>query len=554
MPRERCGPWLLAAALLCGGLRDPRLAALGEAGIFALVWVERPEIGPAGAWLPWLGWLFLSALLGLQPLAALPALARWSAALAFASVAAAWGAREREAWLRTVFAVSAILAAAALWTGAGASLPQFRGGMTGLIPPYYNYTSFALAAGSAAAAAWALHPRVVRPEFRAAGLLGAAGGVACLLLAHSRGACLGLAAAAAVWSVRRWGMKAAAAALVAAGLAGVAYQAGLLPSSWRVAFVKQGRYQEARPEIWERAADMADGKPWFGVGPGGFGAGFRRRPVEALGGAARWGMGTDYAHSETFQAAAETGWAGCALWLIGLGASLSVLLSRAREEPAREAAAAAVAAMAIPLAVDNMLQIPGLALLFFSALAVAGGDSSTARRWTRAAAAAGILLALASWIPRALAGGHPARAAALFPAEAEPREDLGAAALAAGRLEEADAFFAQAEKLSPFNAVYPWRRAMIAGARGRWDAAESSAARAAELEPGFLNDRVLRAEALEKLGRTRDARAELAAVLSLFHERGNRLGSSGYDQTVWDFDRKEYERVAERIGRARMIQ
>jgi O-antigen ligase len=548
MPRERYGPWLLAAALVCGGLRDPRLAALGEAGILVLVWIERPAIGPAGPWLPWLGWAFLCAALSLQPLAALPFLARWSALLAFASLAAAWGEREREAWLKTVLVVAAVLAAAALWTGASLG---FRAGMTGLIPPYYNYTAFALAACSAAGAAWALHPRGVRPELRLAGLGVAALGVSCLLLARSRGACLGLAAAGAVWSVRRWGAKAGTVVLVAAGLAGGAYRADLMPASWRAALVKRGAYQEARPEIWSRAAVMADEKPWFGEGPGGFGAGFRRRPVEVRGGEARWGMGTDYAHSEALQEAAETGWAGLALWLIGLGAALSVLLRRARAEPAREAAAAAAAAMAVQLSVDNMLQIPGLALLFFSALAVAGERPSGGRRWPRAAAVAGGLLALAAWIPRALADGNPARAAALFPGEAEPREDLASRSMAAGRFAEADAFLAQAERLSPFNAVYSWRRALIAAARGRWDAAESSAARAADLEPGFLNDRVLRAEALDRLGRTREAREALAAVLRDFRERGVRPASSGYDKTVWDFDRKEYDRVAGLVGRTK---
>ena len=537
---------LFAASLFLGGLRDPRLAALGEAAVFAALWVERPLLGPAGAWLPWLAWAALSALSSPQPLAALPFLARWSAALAFFSLAAAWGPRERGAWLRTVLAVAAILAAAALWTGAPLG---FRAEMTGLIPPYYNYTAFALAAASAAAAAWALHPSVERPELRAAGLAAAALGVACLFLARSRGACLGLTAAAAVWSVRRWGTKAALIAAIAAGSAAGAFQANALPASWRAVLVKRGRYQEARPEIWNRAAAMADGKPWFGEGPGDFGAAFRRRPVEVLGGAARWGMGTDYAHSEALQAAAETGWAGLALWLIGLGASLSVLLSRARKEPAREAAAAAAVAMAVQLTVDNMLQIPGLALLFFSALAVAGADLPEGRRWPRRAAGAAFALALVSWIPRALANSSPARAAALFPAESEPREDLASRALAAGKWEEADASLAQAERLSPFNAVYPWRRALIAAERGRWDAAELFAARAADLEPGFLNDRVLRAEALDRLGRTPDARRELAAVLRAFHERGNRLDSSGYDKTVWGFDLKEYERVAARADR-----
>ncbi|MFI5348059.1 MAG: O-antigen ligase family protein [Elusimicrobiota bacterium] len=543
MPRERYGLWLLAAALLCGGLRDPRLAALGEAGIFALVWLERPALGPAAVWLPWLVWAYLASMLSLQPLAAVSSLARWSAVLAFGSLAAMWG--EREAWLKTLVVLAVILAAAALWTGAAGG---FHAAMTGLIPPYYNYTSFALAAGSAAAAAWALHPRAGRPSIRIAGLAAAAVGVGCLALAHSRGAVLGLAVAAAVWSLRRWGAKAGWVMLVGAGLAAGASRANLVPDSWRAALAKRGVYQEARPQIWSRAAAIADEQPWFGAGPGGFGAAFRRRPVEVLGGRARWGMGTEYAHSEIFQAAAETGWAGLALWLTGLGASFSVLFRRARAEPAREAAAIAVAAMAIPLAVDNMLQIPGLALLFFSAVAVAGENPSGGRRWPRAAALAGGLLALTAWIPRALAEGNPSRAAALFPAESEPREDLGSQALIAGRNAEADAFFAEAERLSPFNAVYPWRRAQIAAAQGHWADAERFSGRAAALEPGFLNDRVLRAQALDRLGRTRDARDELAAVLLLSRQRGHRPGSSGYDDTVWNFDEKEYDRADASIG------
>ncbi len=363
---------------------------------------------------------------------------------------------------------------------------------------------------------------------------------------------MGLAAAAAVWSIRRWGTKAAVLAALAAVLAAGVFKAGLMPASLRDFAVKPGRYQEARLEIWYRAASMADAKPWFGEGPGDFGAGFRRRPVEVRGGTARWGLGTDYAHSEIFQAAAETGWAGLALWLIGLGVSLSVLLRRAQDEPAREAAAVAAAAMAAQLTVDNMLQIPGLALLFFSALAVAGPDASKGRRWPRWAAGAGLVLALVSWIPRALANSTPARAAALYPAESEPREDLATRALAAGRLDEAYALFAEAEERSPFNAVYPWRRAQISAARGHWDSAEYASARAAALEPGFLNDRVLRAEALRHLGKTDAARVEVAAVVRIYQERGVRLGSSGYDATVWDFDRKEYDRVAALVAGQRI--
>jgi O-antigen ligase len=540
---------LAAVALLAGGLREPRLAALGGAAAFAAVWLERPALGPAAPWLPWLAWSLLCGLLSAEPLAALPVLARWSAALAFGSLAAGWDARGREAWLKTSLAAAAALAAAALWTGAGRG---FRAEMTGLIPPYYNYTAFALAAAAAAAAAWALHPRGPRGAFRAGLLAAAAGLAACIALARSRGALLGLACAAAVWAGRRWGGKALAAAAVAAALAAAAFQGGLLPSSWTFVLVKGDRlYKEARPRIWARAVELADAKPWLGEGPGRFGEAFRRRPVEPDGGAARWGLGTPFAHSEPLNAAAETGWAGLALWLLGLGASLSVLRRRASAEPAREAAAIAAAAMAAQLLVDNMLQIPGLAFLFFSALAVAGEGRGPRVRWPRAAAAAGVLLAAAAWIPRAAADRDPETAARLFPADSEAREDLAYKALAAGRLEAADARFAEAERLAPFDAVYPWRRAQIAGARGRWGEAEALAARAEALEPGFLNDRVLRAEALARLGRTAEARAALSAAERSYRERERKVGLSGYDHAVWDFDVREYERVAALVRAAK---
>jgi O-antigen ligase len=543
--KTRLAVVLLGAALLFGGLRDPRLFSAGAAALWSLVWLERPALGPATAWLPWLAWATLSAAWSAQPLAALPFLSRWAAVLAFASLAAAWGAKEREEWLKALLIAAGILAAAAAWTG----YPIFRNTMTGLIPPYYNYTAFALAAASAAAAAWALHPRGPRLELRVAALAAAAAFAACIGLAHSRGAALALVFAAAVWAARRWGAKAGAVLAVAAALAGGAFSIGRLPAALQDVLLKRGRQvEEARPAIWRRAAEIASEKPWLGEGPGNFGVGFLRRPVEARGAQARWALSTDYAHSELFQAAAETGWAGLALWLLGLGTSLSVLLRRSDNEPAREAAAAAAAAMAAQLAVDNMLQIPGLALLLFSALAVAGARPSCGPRWPRAAVIAGALLALVAWLPRALAEGNPARAAALFPREAAPREDLAYRAMAAGKLGEADTLWAEAEKLAPFNAVYPWRRAQIAAAQGNWEAAREFAGRAAEDEPGFLNDRVLRAEALARRGRKLEARAELAQVDELLRTRGNPAGFTHYDATIWDFDRKEFDRVAALAG------
>ncbi|MFI5361342.1 MAG: O-antigen ligase family protein [Elusimicrobiota bacterium] len=538
---------LLAAAILLGGLRDPRLAALGEAAVFAALWIERPLFGAAAPWLPWLAWAAASGALSLQPLAALPALARAAAALGFASLAAAWGAREREEWLKTTLAVCVILAAAAFWTGVPLG---FRATMTGLIPPYYNYSTFVLAAGAAAAVAWALHPGAVRPAHRLAALAAAGASVAAIGFAHSRGAFIALACAAAAWAARRWGKAAFAAAAVAAALAGGAIWAGRLPASWRGVAVKNDRQvSEARPAIWRRAAEIADEHPWLGEGPGSFGVGFRRRPVEARGARARWGLTTEFAHSEPLQAAAETGWMGLALWLLGLTASLRTLWRRTDEEPAREAAAVAAVAMAVQLLIDNMLQIPGLALLFFSALAVAGERTPGRRRWPGAAVFAGGLLAATAWVPRALADGNPSRAAALFPRESDLKEDLAYKVMTAGRWAEADAVWAQAEDLAPFNAIYPWRRAQIAALRGRWDEARVHAERALEVEPGFLNVRVLRAEALRRLGRPAEARAELAAVADAFASRSSPPGFTYYDSRIWILDSAEYERVAALLRR-----
>ncbi|MDD5302473.1 MAG: O-antigen ligase family protein [Elusimicrobia bacterium] len=541
-------PRLLAFSLALGGLRDPRLFAVAGAAAWAAVWLERPALGPAAAWLPWLGWALISALASAQPLAGLPVIARWSAVLACASLAASWAAREREEWLKSLLLVAAGLAVAALATGAGRG---FRNAMTGLIPPYYNYTAFVLSAAAAAAAAWALHPRGARGTDRkaAAGLCALA--LLCVILARSRGAWLGLGAAAALWSARRWGARALAAGVVAAAIFGGALAGGFLPGpAGDILFKKYRVHAEARPRLWRAAAAVATDRPWLGTGPGSFAVGFRLHPVALVDGAARWAMSTDYAHSEPLQAAAETGWAGLILWLFGAGAALLALLRRSDDDPVREAAAAAAAAMTAQLAVDNMLQIPALSALWLTALALAAAPAVTKRRpWPRAAVLAAAALAVLSWIPRTLAAASPARAAALFPAEPGPREDLAYEAMAAGKSAEADAHWTAAQRLEPFNAIYPWRRAQIAGALGRWEQAELLAARAIELEPGFMVARLLRAEALVRLTRAPEARAELDEFLKVRAGREITGRYSGYEKTVFLFERRDYDRVAALAGR-----
>jgi O-antigen ligase len=537
---------LIVFSLALGGLRDPRLFALAGAAAWAAVWIQRPALGPAAAWLPWLAWATISTLASAQPLAGLPVIAKWSAVLACASLAASWNAREREDWLRSLLIVASGLAAAALASGVRSG---WGGGMTGLIPPYYNYTAFVLAAAAAAAAAWVAHPRGARGVDAKAAVAACGLALACVVLARSRGAWLGLGAAASVWSIRRFGPRAAVVLVVAAAAFCGALAGGLLPGSVENVLLKKYRmHAEARPLIWRSAAGVASDRKWLGTGPGSFAVGFSRRPAPFEDGAARWAMSTDYAHSEPLQAAAETGWAGLALWLVALGAALRGLLGRADEDPIREAAAAAAVAMTAQLMTDNMLQIPALSALWLSALALIRAPSGTTR-WPRAAMFAGASLALVSWVPRSLGADAPARAAALFPAEAGPREDLAYEAMAAGKASEAEARWAEAQSRAPFNAIYPWRRAQLAFAASQWDRAEALAARAAALEPGFLTARLLRAEALIRLGRAPEARVELGTVLAVRAGREARARHTGYEQTIFLFDRREYDRVAALAGR-----
>ena len=538
---------LFAFALLLGGLRDPKWFAVAGAAVWAAVWLESPALGPAARWLPWLTWAALSALASSQPLAALPVLARWSAVLACASLAGAWKREQREEWLKAFLVAACGVAVAALATGAGRG---WRNAMTGVIPPYSNYSAFVLGAAGAAAWAWILHPRGPKGVLRAAAGAAALMSLTAVLLASSRGAWLGRAAAAAVWSARRWGARAAAGFSVAGAVFLAAHSAGFLPGPVENALLKKYRlHAEARPRLWHAAEAVADDAPWLGTGPGNLASGFRRHPVAFEDGAARWAMSTDYAHSEVLQVAAETGWPGLALWLLAAFFALRALASRAGDDPVREAAAAATAAMSAHLLVDDMLQLPALAALWLTAMTLAAAPHHGKTRWPRAAALAGALLALVSWIPRAAADASPARAAVLFPADPSPREDLGYAAAAAGDAAGSDAHWAAAQRLAPFNAIYPWRRGQIAGTRGDWAAAEGFAARAAELEPGFIRARLLRVEALARLKRTREARAELDELSRIVALRAGVPLHSGYERVVWEFDRAEYDRAAASLKR-----
>jgi len=520
---------LLAVALLLGGLRDPRFFAVAGVAVFIEVWRKRPLLGPSAAFLPWLILALLSAAASSQPLAGLPVLARWSAVLAYASLAASWEEELRREWLKILLASAAVLALAALWTGAGRG---FCNEMTGLLPPHYNYTVFVLAAASAAAGSCILHPERPGGERIAAGAVLALCLVA-IFLSHSRGGALGLSAGAAFLAWRRGPRL-----RLTVGLALAAMLAALLviPAA-RSGLFKSGRLRgEARPAIWRAAVCVAGDSPILGEGPGNFKIGFLRHPAATPSAAARWGLSSSYAHSEPLQAAAETGWIGLGLWLFGAVWFLRALARRDDFDAASGAAAAAAASMSAQLLVDNMLQIPALAALWLSALAVAGAPALSQSRWLRASAVLGGLLALLSWIPGRLAASSPQRAAAIFPADAEAYEDMAWRSEGHRDLLEAERFWLQAEARAPYNAVYPWSRARLAAASGRWGEAEALAERSIALEPGFLRARLLRAGALLRLNRPAQATSGAAEIRRRLRAAPEGPAENGYERIVSDFD------------------
>ncbi len=509
---------LLAVAVLAGGLRAPLLGAVGAAAAAILAAAEAPLLlGPAVWWLPWLGWAALSCALSAQPWAGLPVLARWSAFVVFLALAAGWDARARRLWLTGFCALAAILAAAALATGAGVG---FGSTMTGLLPPYYNYTAFVLAAAAAAALAWALSPEAPKTTARAWLWILVIVLTACLLLARSRGGLMGLSASAA-WLVWRRGGTKVLVVMIAALVVSIIFA----PDAWKNAAFKRGRaLGEARPAIWRAAVGLAAGSPWLGEGPGNFSVGYLRRPARSAQGAANWGLWTPYAHSEPLQAAAETGVAGLALWLLGFGASTIGAFrgARGRLGAAEIAARAALIAVLPQMLMDNMLQLPGLAFVYASLLAVSRPTPSTrgSAELPRVSAAALAVFALVSAVPGFLAAPAEAgveiekrmtrveRAVRIFPMDAPRREDLAQTLEEAGRRQEALEQWSAAERLAPFNAIYPWRRARLTPAA----AAEAPLRRALELEPGFLSARVDYVLVLRALGRRDEERAEIAEL------------------------------------------
>lgn len=519
--RGPAGVFLLLTALLAQGFYPPWLAAAG--GALAALYAARRSplpLGPAGWWLPWLGWCVVAAAASPQPWAGLAPAAKWGAALLFYAAASEWDAREREAWTPAVLAAGVLLGAAGAWTGLRAGhYSAAHGLLFSGDSRDYGYTAFAVMAAAAAGLGAAGEPSAPR-RLRLAGGAAAVLGLLYLSWARSRGAMLGLLVAAALVAARRHGLK-----RTSLGMALLLGAALLAPGAAERLLKRDSSTQWGRLDHWRSAAASASEAPLHGWGPGNYRLGYLRHPVPSPG-PARWLYASDHAHSEPLQAAAETGWAGAALWALAFALSLSAL---ARPAPGAPGAAAgpAAAGMSAMLLVDNVLQVPGLAFLYFSALACAGDPRLPWRfRVPRPVVLPlGLLLAAGplSALQRDASGGESledrvwrhAHALEFFPADDGLRARQALLYERGGALRLADASWAQAAELSPYNAVYPFRRALLHERSGDWRSSERLHARAVELEPQFRDARLGRAVSLWRLRRGEQARAELAAAKAL---------------------------------------
>lgn len=560
---------LLFGGLLAGGLRSPLAWTIAACLLWASASLSerRPNLAELRRWGPWLLWLLVCLLTSSQPLKGLYPWARWAGVAVFAVMTVSvWGQEDRGRWLNALWACALVLGFAARWSARHANQWELGESMTGLLPPYYNYTAFVVAAGAAAAAAALL----VRTSWRPVGLLAFFCWI--LYLQRARAAFLGLLAAFLLAFARRFGWRRLVLVGAATGLLGLAAFA-FLPQAQRDYMFKRDKGQVAkRPEIWAAALAVARDHPILGEGPGSFEAGFRRHNFASRYRVTNYQFSTPYANSEPLHAAAETGFVGVAL-LLGV-VILGTRLPSTREGTLeQEAALAAFTCMSVQLLVDNMLQVPALAMLYFSAIAVQRPQvpsqdlPAPARPWA-AVCAVGLTLSLTAWLPDALysssmdrADAMPEpearmaaarRAVALFPAEPEARQALGRAWLSyrPPRLELAAGALREAARLSPKNALYPVMVAELLRAQGRGAEMDGWVERALELEPNFLQARLLRAELLARGGRKEGARQELSEVerrRKALELAGvyipDRSRYTGYDLSVCAFDAARFAEV-----------
>ncbi|MCX5788166.1 MAG: O-antigen ligase family protein [Elusimicrobia bacterium] len=553
---------ILAASFFVGGLRHPAAWSAAALLLWAGAWKRPPRRFPnAPLWLAWLAWCALSSAACKEPLVALGALGEAATAVLVFALASDLDGRGRRECLWILLATAPLLWACALLV----SPPGYP--MAGILPPYYNYTACFEAAALSAAAALVCSKTIDGPR---RWLLLAVAGAAALEIAQAGsrgGACAaivgaGVALARAPRPSRRPRIELWVGAAGAAIALAVIFHAPLL----RFATKPWSAGANRRPQLWAAALRVTNDHPLLGEGPGLFALGFARHDFPSELGVSRYGLSSSHAHSELLQAAAETGWPGLALLLAAWLATAAVAVRR-KADPVRAAALAACAAMTAQALVDNVFALPGLRLWYACALAVAAGGREAGEGrgegkspWPLVAAA-GVLLSV--W------GRWPVPAARSLFAKAEISGD--ARALRLGRLIEpaaAEGFETEARLAerkhppdmeaarralegatvaSPFDASYPQMLAEFAASQGDWKTALERARRASELEPVFLEARLVEAEALARLGRRQEAGRALEAFAAARRQGAALSPLSQRDRMMLFADENRLRRVAELV-------
>lgn len=378
--RSASRPWLLAGLALAllfgrGGLMpwQPMFAW----GLLALMLIP----AAAGLSLPgdalerlalWgLAWLLAGGLLGINPAASLESLGVLASAFALWAVLRRGEARTGQAVLAASawLGLAAVLAAVAVtcWLPAqGRSWAEaFR--LSGLRAVFPNANLMADYLASS------LPLLFIAPSSRQRRLALPGALAACLALAlcQSRGALLGLSAAAVVYALRqapgrsRWLLPGLAALAIALSL-GWAAMGGALASKLPVSGAAGDAadpLRNARLVFWRASAASAMAQAPLGSGLGTYGQAIEQqpfpRPLADDNRIAHFGMRLEHAHQELLEWAVEAGLPGL-LVLLGFLSLAMVSIRKAPPQPALEAAMAGLACQAM---VDFSLHCLPLLLL-----------------------------------------------------------------------------------------------------------------------------------------------------------------------------------------------
>jgi len=102
----------------------------------------------------------------------------------------------------------------------------------------------------------------------------------------------------------------------------------------------------------------------------------------------------------------------------------------------------------------------------------------------------------------------------------------------------------RASRLDPTNAFYRIMQAEILSSVGRWREVQSLAEQALDLEPRFVEARLLRAQALCRVGLREPAREELEIVRSVEGKLTDRSKPLGYSGLIRYFDEAAYRKIS----------